>query len=259
MQKMLIIRESRKFKELPNNFIHYVYMDIYLTGSCCYNAQSNLQYNNGHFRLGWPAGRNKLLWPAIGLPCSLCLWASTCKSSNSNRIVSLTSVQQNIMFTQKKTNRTKEYAWYSWINMRFISFSSTLFYGIEFICLLIDTSWHVIYLTDVHVFPILYIYILQALTFHFQSYMNKMTLALSVDPSVIPDPHLLSDDLEESLKLIRDAVVKKGLIKDIVWDQEDWYVQRDFLFVKNYNGRLMLSNIYCFLIDFLWYWTEKKN
>ncbi|KAG7973721.1 hypothetical protein I3843_06G010700 [Carya illinoinensis] len=55
-----------------------------------------------------------------------------------------------------------------------------------------------------------------ALTFHFQSYMNKMTLALSVDPSVIPDPHLLSDDLEESLKLIRDAVVKKGLIKGIV-------------------------------------------
>lgn len=46
--------------------------------------------------------------------------------------------------------------------------------------------------------------------------MNKMTIALSVDPSVIPDPHQLCDDLEESLKLIRDAVMKKGLIKDIV-------------------------------------------
>ncbi|XP_061356172.1 wax ester synthase/diacylglycerol acyltransferase 11 isoform X2 [Gastrolobium bilobum] len=50
-----------------------------------------------------------------------------------------------------------------------------------------------------------------ALTIHFQSYANKMTISLSVDPSVIPDPYLLCDDLEESLKLILDAVQKKHI------------------------------------------------
>ena len=36
-----------------------------------------------------------------------------------------------------------------------------------------------------------------------------MTIALAVDPNAIPDPHQLCDDLEESLKLIHDAIVKK--------------------------------------------------
>ncbi|QHO47570.1 wax ester synthase/diacylglycerol acyltransferase 11 isoform X2 [Arachis hypogaea] len=49
----------------------------------------------------------------------------------------------------------------------------------------------------------------QALTIHFQSYANKMIISLSVDPSVIPDPYLLCDDFEESLKLMRDVVQKK--------------------------------------------------
>ncbi|KAL4307393.1 hypothetical protein AHAS_Ahas16G0273800 [Arachis hypogaea] len=49
----------------------------------------------------------------------------------------------------------------------------------------------------------------QALTMHFQSYANKMIISLSVDPSVIPDPYLLCDDFEESLKLMRDVVQKK--------------------------------------------------
>ncbi|XP_062148270.1 wax ester synthase/diacylglycerol acyltransferase 5-like isoform X2 [Alnus glutinosa] len=56
----------------------------------------------------------------------------------------------------------------------------------------------------------------QALTVHFQQYAEKMTIALAVDPNVIPDPHQLCDDLQESLKLIKDAVVKEGLIKDVV-------------------------------------------
>ncbi|KAF3432826.1 hypothetical protein FNV43_RR23928 [Rhamnella rubrinervis] len=47
-----------------------------------------------------------------------------------------------------------------------------------------------------------------ALTVHYQSYVEKMTIVLAVDPSVIPDPHQLLDDLEDSLKLIRDAAVK---------------------------------------------------
>ena len=46
---------------------------------------------------------------------------------------------------------------------------------------------------------------------HFQSYANKMTISLSVDPSVIPDPYLLCDDLEESLKLMHDVVQKKRM------------------------------------------------
>lgn len=44
-----------------------------------------------------------------------------------------------------------------------------------------------------------------------QSYVNKMTIVLSVDESVIPDPHQLLDDLVLSLKLIKDAVVERGL------------------------------------------------
>ncbi|KAK2993873.1 hypothetical protein RJ640_003985, partial [Escallonia rubra] len=53
-----------------------------------------------------------------------------------------------------------------------------------------------------------------ALMINFQSYINKMTVVLSADESIIPDPHQLCDDLEESLKLIKDAVIRKGLVKD---------------------------------------------
>ncbi|KAL0721157.1 hypothetical protein Bca4012_035756 [Brassica carinata] len=45
-----------------------------------------------------------------------------------------------------------------------------------------------------------------ALTIHCQSYMNKMTITLIVDPTVISDPHRLCDDLEESLQNIKAAV-----------------------------------------------------
>ncbi|XP_024020962.1 O-acyltransferase WSD1 [Morus notabilis] len=46
-----------------------------------------------------------------------------------------------------------------------------------------------------------------------QSYMNNMSISLSVDENTIPDPHQLMDDIVESLKLIKDNVIKKGLIK----------------------------------------------
>ncbi|KAF5442284.1 hypothetical protein F2P56_034958 [Juglans regia] len=52
-----------------------------------------------------------------------------------------------------------------------------------------------------------------SLVVHFQSYVNKMTISLSADPSVIPDPHELCNNIEESLKLVRDAALNKGLIK----------------------------------------------
>ncbi|PON51356.1 O-acyltransferase [Parasponia andersonii] len=49
-----------------------------------------------------------------------------------------------------------------------------------------------------------------ALMVNFQSYINKMTIVLSVDESVIPDSHQLRDDIVESLKLVKEAVIKKG-------------------------------------------------
>jgi hypothetical protein len=52
----------------------------------------------------------------------------------------------------------------------------------------------------------------QALMIHVVSYANKMNIILSVDEEIVPDPHQLCDDLEESLKLIKDAVIYKGLV-----------------------------------------------
>ncbi|GAV66201.1 DUF1298 domain-containing protein [Cephalotus follicularis] len=51
-----------------------------------------------------------------------------------------------------------------------------------------------------------------ALIVHTQSYINKLTICLAVDPSVIPDPHQLCADLEESLDIIKNAVLEKGLL-----------------------------------------------
>ncbi|GMI95277.1 hypothetical protein like AT3G49200 [Hibiscus trionum] len=52
----------------------------------------------------------------------------------------------------------------------------------------------------------------QALTIHFQSYIDKMSIVVAVDPNVIPDPHLLCDDFQESLKLFKDAIVVNGSV-----------------------------------------------
>ncbi|XP_019191231.1 PREDICTED: O-acyltransferase WSD1-like [Ipomoea nil] len=44
-----------------------------------------------------------------------------------------------------------------------------------------------------------------ALMVHFQSYVDKMGVIISVDENVIPDPNQLLDDFEKSLHLIKDA------------------------------------------------------
>ncbi|KAK4789713.1 hypothetical protein SAY86_017017 [Trapa natans] len=46
-----------------------------------------------------------------------------------------------------------------------------------------------------------------ALTIHYQSYANKMTISLAVDPEVIGDPYQLCDDLEECLSGIKASVL----------------------------------------------------
>ncbi|KAK8500389.1 hypothetical protein V6N13_028084 [Hibiscus sabdariffa] len=50
-----------------------------------------------------------------------------------------------------------------------------------------------------------------ALMINFQSYVNKMMVVLSVDEGTIPNPHRLCEDMVESLRLIKDAVVSRGL------------------------------------------------
>ncbi|KAJ6422243.1 hypothetical protein OIU84_027238 [Salix udensis] len=51
-----------------------------------------------------------------------------------------------------------------------------------------------------------------ALMIHVVSYANKINIILSVDEEIVPDPHQFCDDLEESLKLIKDAVIYQGLV-----------------------------------------------
>ncbi|KAJ0026229.1 hypothetical protein Pint_07620 [Pistacia integerrima] len=51
------------------------------------------------------------------------------------------------------------------------------------------------------------------LMIHVVGYANKMTFVLSVDDGIIPDPHQLCDDLEESLRIIKRAFVTGGLVK----------------------------------------------
>lgn len=48
-----------------------------------------------------------------------------------------------------------------------------------------------------------------ALTMHYQSYMNKIKLVLSVDEEQFSDSHELLDDFAESLRLIREAASRK--------------------------------------------------
>ncbi|XP_022757554.1 O-acyltransferase WSD1-like isoform X1 [Durio zibethinus] len=50
-----------------------------------------------------------------------------------------------------------------------------------------------------------------ALMINFQSYIDKMTIVLPVDNGTIPNPHQLCDDIVESLELIKDAVLTRGL------------------------------------------------
>ncbi|WZZ55903.1 hypothetical protein YC2023_056010 [Brassica napus] len=47
------------------------------------------------------------------------------------------------------------------------------------------------------------------LNIHFVSYVNKLTISLAVDATVIPDPHRLCDDLVESLNIIKSTALEK--------------------------------------------------
>ncbi|ESQ43165.1 hypothetical protein EUTSA_v10015275mg, partial [Eutrema salsugineum] len=53
----------------------------------------------------------------------------------------------------------------------------------------------------------------QALLIHFISYAEKMIISIGVDPTVIPDPHIICDEMEESLKAIKEALSVKNDIK----------------------------------------------
>ncbi|KAF4365024.1 hypothetical protein F8388_001772 [Cannabis sativa] len=57
-----------------------------------------------------------------------------------------------------------------------------------------------------------------ALVVNFKSYINKMTVVLSVEESVIPDPHQLCGDTVESLKLLKHSVVEKYQSKTTVME-----------------------------------------
>ncbi|KAM3247725.1 wax ester synthase/diacylglycerol acyltransferase 11 [Capsicum annuum] len=50
-----------------------------------------------------------------------------------------------------------------------------------------------------------------AVTIHFQSYCNKMTISMAVDPQVIPDPYQLCDDLQDSLQMFKEAVTNQDV------------------------------------------------
>ncbi|KAL9250231.1 Wax ester synthase/diacylglycerol acyltransferase 11-like protein [Drosera capensis] len=55
------------------------------------------------------------------------------------------------------------------------------------------------------------------LMIHYMSYMNKMSVAVCANQDLIPDPHKILDEVEESLKLMKNAVLqrkqsKKGLL-----------------------------------------------
>ncbi|XP_023640296.1 O-acyltransferase WSD1 isoform X1 [Capsella rubella] len=53
----------------------------------------------------------------------------------------------------------------------------------------------------------------QALIIHYVSYVNKIIINLAIDTTVIPDPHLLCDDLVESLNVIKLAASEKAVHK----------------------------------------------
>ncbi|KAJ4875688.1 O-acyltransferase (WSD1-like) family protein [Raphanus sativus] len=52
-----------------------------------------------------------------------------------------------------------------------------------------------------------------ALILHFQSYRNKVIISVTADPTVVPVPHKMCDDLVESLELIKSSVLERRLYK----------------------------------------------
>ncbi|KAL0318007.1 UNVERIFIED_CONTAM: O-acyltransferase WSD1 [Sesamum angustifolium] len=59
---------------------------------------------------------------------------------------------------------------------------------------------------SVHGFP-------HALIIHCQTYANKLIICLAADENLIPNPHELCDDLQKSLQIIKETVIKRGLVK----------------------------------------------
>ncbi|KAL3630692.1 hypothetical protein CASFOL_023676 [Castilleja foliolosa] len=53
----------------------------------------------------------------------------------------------------------------------------------------------------------------QGLVIHYQSYADKLVIAIGADEELIPNPRQLCDDLVMSFRNIKDAVIKNGLIK----------------------------------------------
>ncbi|CAH8389407.1 unnamed protein product [Eruca vesicaria subsp. sativa] len=56
-------------------------------------------------------------------------------------------------------------------------------------------------------------YIAPSVFGHPHSYENKVIISVTVDPTVVPDPHKMCDDFVESLKLIKASVLERGLYK----------------------------------------------
>ncbi|CAN8302060.1 unnamed protein product [Cochlearia groenlandica] len=52
----------------------------------------------------------------------------------------------------------------------------------------------------------------QALLIHFLSYAKKMVISIAVDPKIVTDPHKLFDDMEESMKAMKDTLLERGLL-----------------------------------------------
>ncbi|XP_019084181.1 PREDICTED: O-acyltransferase WSD1-like [Camelina sativa] len=52
----------------------------------------------------------------------------------------------------------------------------------------------------------------KALLVHLMSYADKMIISMAFDPTVIPDPHMICDDMEESLKEMKAALHERGLL-----------------------------------------------
>ncbi|KAG7555042.1 O-acyltransferase WSD1 C-terminal [Arabidopsis suecica] len=51
-----------------------------------------------------------------------------------------------------------------------------------------------------------------AMLIHLMSYADKMIISLAYDPTVIPDPHKICDDMEESLKAMKASLCERGLL-----------------------------------------------
>ncbi|KAL7146152.1 hypothetical protein ABFS83_06G021900 [Erythranthe nasuta] len=54
----------------------------------------------------------------------------------------------------------------------------------------------------------------QALIIHYKSYAKKLIISIGADEELVPNPHQLCDELQNSLLIFKETVIKKGLVKD---------------------------------------------